>query len=98
MKLSYTRAMIRAALAGRLEKQEFVHDDLFNLDVPKACPGVPAEILNPRNTWKDKNAYDQQALRLAEMFEKNFQEKYPDMPEEIATAGPHPEALESKAV
>lgn len=98
MKLSYTRTMIRAALAGRLEKQEFVHDDLFNLDVPKACPGVPAEILNPRNTWKDKNAYDQQALRLAEMFEKNFQEKYPDMPEEIATAGPHPDTLESQAV
>jgi phosphoenolpyruvate carboxykinase (ATP) len=43
--------------------------------MPKRCPGVPAEILNPRNTWKDKNGYDAQAQKLREMFRKNFQEK-----------------------
>ena len=88
MKLKYTRAMITAALNGELEKAEFVHDDLFNLDVPQSCPDVPSEIMNPRDTWADKEAYDAQAKRLAGMFHENFTKKYPDMPENIAKAGP----------
>ena len=88
MKLKYTRAMVTAALNGELEKAEFVHDDLFNLDVPQSCPDVPSEIMNPRETWADKEAYDAQAKRLAGMFHENFTKKYPDMPENIAKAGP----------
>lgn len=92
MKLAYTRAMITAALNDAYEKEgvEFVHNDLFNLDVPVSVPhaDVPAEVMNPRNLWKDKEAYDQQAKKLAAMFQKNFSEKYPDMAEEIVNAGP----------
>lgn len=89
MKLKYTRAMVTAALSGELEKAEFRHDDLFNLDIPQSCPEVPEEIMNPRETWEDKEAYDAQAKRLAGMFQKNFEEKYPNMPENIKAAGPH---------
>lgn len=98
MKLAYTRAMIRAALSGKLDNVEYIHDDLFNLFIPKTCPGVPDDILNPRNTWRDKTAYDKQAIELASMFEDNFREKYPDMPGDIAAAGPHTEQMESAAV
>ena len=48
---------------------------VFNLKVPKSCPGIPAEILDPRNTWKDKAAYDVQATKLRDMFRKNFEDK-----------------------
>ena len=89
MKLSYTRAMVTAALNGELEKAEYEHDDLFNLDIPKSCPNVPAEILNARNTWSDPAAYQESAEKLAAMFEDNFEKKYPDMPENIKKAGPH---------
>ena len=88
MKLAYTRAMITAALNGKLEEVEYKHDSLFNLDIPQVCPGVPGEIMNPRDTWEDKAAYDESAKKLAEMFENNFSKKYPDMPEEIKKAGP----------
>ena len=88
MKLKYTRAMVTAALNGTLNDAEFVHDDRFNVDVPQSCPNVPSEVLNPRDTWADKDAYDKQADHLANMFVENFKEKYPDMPEEIAAAGP----------
>ena len=88
MKLKFTRAMVTAALNGELEKAEFVHDDLFNLDVPQSCPEVPSEIMNPRETWADKEAYDAQAKRPAAMFHENFTKKYPNMPENIAKAGP----------
>lgn len=88
MKLKYTRAMVTAALNGTLNDAEFIHDDRFNVDVPQSCPNVPSEVLNPRDTWADKDAYDKQADRLANMFVENFKEKYPDMPEVIAAAGP----------
>ena len=88
MKLKYTRAMITAALNGELEKAEFVHDDLFNLDVPQSCPGAPEEVMNPRETWEDKAAYDEMAKKLAGMFFKNFAEKYPNMDKAIIEAGP----------
>ena len=88
MKLSYTRAMVTAALNGELEKAEYKHDDIFNLDVPQSCPGVPSEIMNPRDTWADKEAYDATANKLAGMFEANFTKKYPNMAKEIVEAGP----------
>lgn len=88
MKLRYTRAMVTAALNGEIENAEFEHDDLFNLDIPQSCSNVPSEVMNPRDTWADKEAYDQTARRLAGMFKKNFDENYPDMDKEIAEAGP----------
>ena len=88
MKLRYTRAMVTAALNGELEKVGYVHDDRFNVEIPTSCPGAPAEILNPRDTWEDKAAYDAQANKLAQMFQDNFEKKYPNMAPEIKAAGP----------
>jgi phosphoenolpyruvate carboxykinase (ATP) len=87
MDLKYTRAMVTAALNGELEKVRFKHDDIFNLDIPTSCPGVPSGILDPRNTWSDKNKYDLSANRLAELFVKNFQ-KFGVISKEIQNAGP----------
>lgn len=88
MKLKYTRAMITAALNGELEKSQYKHDDVFNVDVPQSCPDVPDEIMNPRDTWQDKAAYDESAKKLAKMFADNFAAKYPNMPKNITDAGP----------
>ncbi len=87
MAIKLTRAMVTAALNGDLEKSEYYLDETFNLLVPKTCPNVPDEVLTPRNTWKDKNAYDEQAKQLAGLFVKNFA-KYKDMPKPIVEAGP----------
>jgi phosphoenolpyruvate carboxykinase (ATP) len=88
MKLSYTRAMVRAALSGALDKAQFVADPVFGVEVPTAVPDVPAEVLVPRSTWADAAAYDAQARRLATMFRENFEHYRPQVPETIATAGP----------
>ena len=88
MKLKYTRSMITAALNGSIEKSDFVHDELFNVDIPKSIDNCPSDVLNPRDTWSDKNAYDEQAKKLARMFKDNFDKKYPNMPEDIKNAGP----------
>ncbi|MBR5754633.1 MAG: phosphoenolpyruvate carboxykinase (ATP), partial [Erysipelotrichaceae bacterium] len=86
--LKYTRAMVDAALNDEFKDVEFRHSDIFNLDFPVSCRNVPDEILDPRNTWKDKEEYDRQAKELAKMFMDNFAKKYPDMDEEIVKAGP----------
>ncbi|MCR4661222.1 MAG: phosphoenolpyruvate carboxykinase (ATP) [Clostridia bacterium] len=91
MKLKYTRAMVTAALNGDFDNVEYVHDDRFNLEIPQSCPNVPSEILNPKSTWADKDAYDAQAKKLAGMFVKNFAEKYPNMDKKIVNAGPKAE-------
>ena len=91
MKLKYTRAMVTAALNGSFDNVEYKHDDVFNLDIPQSCPDVPSEIMNPRDTWADKDAYDAQAKKLAKMFQENFEKKYPNMPENIKAAGPKAE-------
>jgi len=75
MKLSYTRAMITAALEGKLEKVEFETHPVFGVMMPATCPDVPSGILNPRNTWADKTVYDEKAKYLAGLFIKNF-DKY----------------------
>jgi phosphoenolpyruvate carboxykinase (ATP) len=85
--LSYTRAMVKAALTGGLEKINFVNDGIFNLDIPVSCSGVPTEILDPKNTWPDKKKYESSARILARLFVKNF-EKFGKMPKEIQKAGP----------
>ncbi len=88
MKLKYTRAMITAALEGKLDDVSFINDPVFGMAVPETCPGVPAELLQPRNTWADKIAYDEKAKYLAGLFVKNF-EKYKDgVSEEILAAAP----------
>lgn len=70
MKLSHTRAMIHAAFSGDLT--QFETDPIFGLSIPTACPGVPSEVLNPRETWADKSAYDAKANELRSMFEENY--------------------------
>jgi phosphoenolpyruvate carboxykinase (ATP) len=86
MSLKITRALVNAALDGRLDKVEFVTEAAFGLSIPVSCPEVPAEILNPRNAWADKEAYDRQAADLAARFEANF-EKF-DASEAIRAAEP----------
>ena len=66
----------------------FIHDEIFNVDIPKEISDCPSDILNPKDTWKDENAYDEQAKKLAKMFKDNFEKKYPDMPDNIKSAGP----------
>ena len=88
MKIKYTRAMLNAALEGKLDNVEFEAESFFNLKIPKSCDGVPSEVLNPRNTWKDKNGYDKMAKKLAEMFVNNFKEYEADTSKEIIAAGP----------
>ena len=88
MNLKYTRAMVTAALNGELDSVEYIHDETFNVDVPQSCPGVPSEIMNPADTWDNKEAYDVYAKKLAKMFKENFENKYPNMPENIVNAGP----------
>jgi phosphoenolpyruvate carboxykinase (ATP) len=80
MKISHTRAMVRAALDGRLAQVAEAQDPNFGLFVPEACPDVPAEVLKPRNTWQDKSAYDSTAGELRGRFEANFKqfEEYVD--------------------
>lgn len=88
MKLKYTRAMISAALEGKLNSAQFNTDSVFGAGIPNECPGVPSEILNPRNTWTDKKAYDEKSAYLAGLFVKNF-EKYKDgVSNEILAAAP----------
>lgn len=88
IKLSYTRALITAALNGELEKVKFQTIPVFGLSVPIACSGVPTEILIPRNAWKDKEAYDNQLNFLAEAFTKNFGKYAEFANKEIMDAAP----------
>ncbi|SCZ76574.1 phosphoenolpyruvate carboxykinase (ATP) [Acidaminobacter hydrogenoformans] len=73
IKLAYTRAMVGAAMNGDLDEVAFETEPFFGLSIPKACPGVPSEILNPRATWEDPAAYDAAAQALAERFSKNYE-------------------------
>lgn len=72
MKLKYTRAMITAALNGELDKVEYENHKVFGIAEPQSCSNVPSEILNPRNTWRDKDLYDIKAVELAQKFKSNF--------------------------
>jgi phosphoenolpyruvate carboxykinase (ATP) len=85
-KLAYTRAMVSAILSGSLRNSTFSPDPIFGLPIPKEVPGVPTEVLNPRNSWKDGAAYDAQAKKLASLFREN-DAKF-EMPEAVRKAGP----------
>ena len=88
MKLAHTRRMVRAALNGELDDVATVEDPVFGLAVPKEVPGVPSEVLNPRSTWDDAEAYDAKARQLAEMFDRNFQQFADGVSDEVRAAGP----------
>jgi phosphoenolpyruvate carboxykinase (ATP) len=88
MKIAYTRAMITAALSGALDHVQYQRHPVFNIEVPTSCPGVPESVLDPRGTWADKAAYDQQAAKLARMFVENFRTNFADAEAKVAAAGP----------
>jgi phosphoenolpyruvate carboxykinase (ATP) len=88
MKLSYTRAMITAALTGKLDAVTYDTLPVFELSFPTSCEGVPSELLNPRNTWQDKSAYDKTAANLASKFVKNFEKFAAETSAEILAAAP----------
>ncbi|RMF45878.1 MAG: phosphoenolpyruvate carboxykinase (ATP), partial [Bacteroidetes bacterium] len=93
MPLPYTRAMIHAALQGYLDKVSYRTEPFFGLQVPTEVPGVPSEILWPRNTWPDPTQYDMQAAHLAQLFRQNF-EKYRNFAsQEIRSAEPNPDPV-----
>ncbi len=88
MKIGYTRALVSAALNGALDDVPTMPDPIFGVAVPVACPGVPSEVLSPRNTWQDKAAYDIPARQLAAMFAENFKAFADQVTPEVRDAGP----------
>ncbi len=88
IKLKYTRAMITAALTGQLNHVDYKEHEVFGLHMPTSCPNVPAEILDPRNTWADQASYDKKANTLANAFVKNFKVFAADASDEIMEAAP----------
>ena len=88
IKLKFTRAMIHAAIEGRLENVEFKTHEVFGLSMPTTCPNVPEEILDPRNSWKDKEAYDAKANLLASKFVNNFKQFEEGVTDEVREASP----------
>jgi phosphoenolpyruvate carboxykinase (ATP) len=88
IKLSYMRSMIDAIYSGQLAKGKTEKDPIFKLDVLASCPGVPPEILIPRNTWADKSAYDHTARKLADLFAENFKKFESGVSDAVRDAGP----------
>jgi phosphoenolpyruvate carboxykinase (ATP) len=85
--INYTRAMVRAAISGEVDHAELVTEPFFGLSIPTACSDVPSSLLIPRDTWADKDAYDAQAKKLADLFKKNFAQF--SLPSEaVRNAGP----------
>jgi phosphoenolpyruvate carboxykinase (ATP) len=89
MKIGYTRAMIRAALAGALDGVAYTRDPIFNIDIPTSCPDVPAAVLQPRTTWTNGADYDTQATKLARMFRANFTAFADGVGADVIAAGPN---------
>jgi phosphoenolpyruvate carboxykinase (ATP) len=88
MKIAHTRAMISAALNGALDHVGYQRHPIFNLEMPTSCIDVPAEVLDPRTTWADKDAYDVQARKLGSMFSENFATFEGDVDAAVKKAGP----------
>jgi phosphoenolpyruvate carboxykinase (ATP) len=88
MNIAHTRSMVRAALNGTLAAAPTRVDPVFAFQVPLVCPGVPSEVLDPRATWADKDAYDRQATRLATMFAANFAAFADGTTDDVRAAGP----------
>ncbi len=88
MKIQYTRVMLKAAIEGKLDDVEYEEDPVFGVHIPTEVPGIPSEVLRPRNTWDDKAAYDKQAAHLVQLFNDNFKEFQDGVSEEVIKAGP----------
>jgi phosphoenolpyruvate carboxykinase (ATP) len=88
MKIAHTRAMVHAALDGSLSDVAMRQDPVFGFHVPSSCPGVPAEVLDPRGTWKDVAAYDARSTDLAGLFKKNFEQFVSSVSPDVRAAGP----------
>ena len=88
MRLSHTRAMVGAALAGKLDREPTAAEPVFGLEVPRHIPGVPHELLFPRTTWSDGAAYDTQAAKLAQLFRQNFEQFASQVHPAVREAGP----------
>ncbi len=88
MKLSHTRRMVSAALSGELDEGEFRTDPVFGIEVPAEVTGIPTEVLTPRKTWDDPEAYDEAAKKLAGMFRANFEKYANGTADEVREAGP----------
>jgi phosphoenolpyruvate carboxykinase (ATP) len=88
LKLAITRKIIDAIHTGALANAAMTPDPVFGVGIPKECPGVPAEILTPKQTWKDKAAYDQTAKKLAGLFCNNFKKYEANASQAIRDAGP----------
>jgi phosphoenolpyruvate carboxykinase (ATP) len=91
MRIDHTRVMVRAALSGALADVPYELDPIFGVEVPTVVPGVPSEVLRPRDTWADPSAYDAKARELARMFAANFEAYHDGVPEEVRAAGPRAE-------
>jgi len=89
MKIAHTRAMVRAALDGRLTEVSTMEHPEFGLLIPESCPDVPNDVLNPKNTWRDKHAYESTARELSKRFETNFKQYEAYVDEDIKAAGIH---------
>jgi phosphoenolpyruvate carboxykinase (ATP) len=88
MSIKYTRALLSAALNGELNDVSYDTDPFFGLNIPQTCRNVPSDILNPRNTWNDKDAYDRKAAELAARFKTNFKDFEAHVGHDIVNAGP----------
>jgi len=88
IRLGLTRAMVRAALAGKLDRIPTTPDPVFGVEVPLQVPGVPEDVLLPRGTWRDPAAYDAQAARLVQMFRENFAQFQDHVHAAVGDAGP----------
>jgi phosphoenolpyruvate carboxykinase (ATP) len=86
--LGVTRQLVRAALSDQLAEVAFAPDPVFGVLVPAACPGVPPELLRPRNTWAEPVQYDRQARMLAELFQRDFKGHEACVGDEVRRAGP----------
>lgn len=91
IRIPHTRAMLNAALEGDLDDATYTTDPVFGLSIPSAVPGVPTELLTPRGTWQDQQAYDAQAAKLAEMFRSSFARYTGTIPKEVVAAEPRPQ-------
>lgn len=92
MSIKHTRALLNAALNGELDDVEFVRDPFFNLEIPTSVPGVPQDVLNPRDAWADKAAYDETAKKLARMFRENFKRFEAGVDQKVTDSMPNPDA------
>lgn len=89
--IKHTRAILNAVLEGKLDNLEYYQDPVFEFQVPKTCPQVPVEVLNPANSWVDKNLYMSRYKQLGSLFFENFKKFRDNCPAEVISAGPRKE-------